>query len=291
MRSLLLVVLTIHITGTNGLAAHYFQSVSISKPREDARLQNGSRAAGTGFLFMPDAEKKEDLQVRVRLYRPIDGDFEVIREVNAEVGPGPRPSTWRYEFHLNLEKPVREGRHVLWVDCFDKSTRRAGLLASASAFVTVAGPTNHQPAAPAEEDRPADEQPIAPPDDRAREYKMICISNPTEGERHSTRANVLGTGYVFLPHVDRMEDIAVRARLYYPTNQGMAIVQEMQAPVTAGLFGQPATYQYTCDLKRNVPLKEGRHLLQVECLDVSEEEPRVLISARRFVPVVELHKK
>jgi hypothetical protein len=290
MRSLLLVVLTIHITSASGFAADYFQSVSISKPREEARLQNGSRAAGTGFLFMPEAEKKEDVQVRVRLYRPIDGDFEVIREVIAEVGPGHRPSTWRYEFHLNLEKPVREGKYLLWVDCFDESTRRAGLLASASAFVTVASPTNERPAAPAEEDHPADEQPIARPDDRAREYKLIRISNPTEGERHSTRANILGVGYVFLPHVDRMEDIAVRARLYYPTNQRMEIVQEMQAPVTAGLSGQPATYQYTCDLKRIVPLKEGIHLLQVECLDVSEEEPRVLISARRFVPVVELHK-
>jgi hypothetical protein len=285
MRTPLVLLLTLQITCADVCAEDYYQFARISQPQEEAELENGSQIAGAGYVFMPEAEKKEDFEVRVRLYRPIEGDFEVVREAIAVLGAGFRdePSTWQYKFSLNLEKPVPKGEYLLWVDCFDKSARRQGLLASASQFVTVAKTVTDRPVPPAGPDRPGEAR--GPNGNR-----LIRILNPAEGERYSSRANIAGIGFVFLPHVDRMDDVAVRARLYRPTNQRMELIQEVQVPVKAGLVGQPATYQYAYDLLRKVPMKEGKHLLQVECLDVSEEIPQVLVSARRFVPVVELQK-
>jgi hypothetical protein len=288
MRVLLLFVLAVCVAPGNLRAAVNFQFVRISQPPEDAELSNGSQIAGAGFVHMPEAEKKEDFEVRVRLYRPIAGDFEVIREVVAEIGPGFRDeaSTWQYKFNLNLERAVSEGKYLLWVDCFDKSVEEPKLLASASEFVTLAELAKKRPGAPAEADPPAEQRPFT---ERRREYRMVRIVAPEEGSRYSSTANISGVGYVFLSRGEVIDDFAMRVRLYRPAVGKLELIQEMQVPVAA-LEGMPLMVQYVYTLERKMALKAGKYLLKVDCLDVSEEEPPVLVSATRFLTVVELGK-
>jgi hypothetical protein len=116
---------------------------------------------------------------------------------------------------------------------------------------------------------------------------MVRIVDPEEGSRYSSTSNIAGVGYVFLPRVDLIEDFAMRVRLYRPAVGKLELVQEMQVPVAA-LEGMPLMLQYVYTLERKMALKAGKYLLKVDCLDVSEEEPPVVVSATRFLTVVEL---
>jgi hypothetical protein len=124
--------------GSAWAADYHF--VRIWHPLESDKYHIGSNIAGTGILFMPQANAKEDLSVRVRMYRPVEGDFEVFQEETTNAGiPFPaQPGTYQYAYDLQrkglLMKP---GKYVYRIDCFDVSDDKPKLLASSSVFLTA----------------------------------------------------------------------------------------------------------------------------------------------------------
>jgi hypothetical protein len=89
---------------------------------------------------MPDAEARDDLDVHVRLYRPVNGDLEVIQEVPAEIKAGPPGEPGLYSFACDLKPttPLKSGKYLVRVDCLNKRDSQPSLWASASEFLTIA---------------------------------------------------------------------------------------------------------------------------------------------------------
>jgi hypothetical protein len=83
-------------------------------------------------------DRREDLHLRARLYRPHDGEFEIAREVIGEITGGiPREKgSCQYKFKFNGEPPVKDGKYLLVVECADVRQAEPKWIGSASQLMT-----------------------------------------------------------------------------------------------------------------------------------------------------------
>ena len=240
--------------------------------------------AGMGILFMPQINGKEDLAVRVRMYRPVEGDFEVFQEETAEVGtPFPaQPGTYQYLLNLPRQVLLKPGKYLVRVDCFDISDDKPALLGSDSVFFTAveAKPKNADPQRPL---RPA---PIARRPTRGFDMHFARISEPIDIERRGAVVEKITVGgFVFLPDLEAKDDLIVRVRLYRPVDGELDVADEAIAKVDAGWPGHPGTYRFTCGLKPAQPVKPGKYLLRVDCLNKRDREPTLWATALEFLTI------
>ncbi len=115
---------------------------------------------------------------------------------------------------------------------------------------------------------------------------MLRIWSPNANDKFATTASMAGIGYAFVPRITRKEDIAFRARLYWATQRDLEVIDDVQVDAGFPLPGHLGTYQYGYTFQRKMAIKPGTYLLRIECLDVTDEPPKVLASASRFVSVV-----
>ena len=117
---------------------HHF--LRILEPREQDKYSvNMSNIGGMGYFCFPDKERRaEDLRIRIRIYRPVNGDFELCQEQDAEIGkPFPNePATLQYIINLKRKQPLKPGKYLYRADCFERTGKEEKLLASDSAFMT-----------------------------------------------------------------------------------------------------------------------------------------------------------
>lgn len=118
--------------------------VHIYGPREEDKFSNTiPNIAGMGLFYFFDPEwKPADLRIRIRIYRPIDDDFELFLEGDAEIGPPllNDPATLQFGINLKNNKAAKPGRYLYRVDCFDIRDEKEKLLASNAVFITFVDP-------------------------------------------------------------------------------------------------------------------------------------------------------
>ena len=134
--------------------------VRIFVPREDDKYAATiANVAGTGYFYFLDKEwRPAELRIRVRIYRPVNGDFELFQEQDGEIGaPFPdEPATLQFLFNVQSKKAPKPGKYLCRVDCFDKTGEEEKLLASNAVFVTfVEVRKNNEPGIEASKPRSA----------------------------------------------------------------------------------------------------------------------------------------
>jgi hypothetical protein len=98
-----------------------------------------AQICSSGFFYFFDPEwKPEDLRIRVRIYRPVEDDFELFVEQDAEIAGPLRndPATLQFLVNLKPKQAPKPGRYLCRADCFDKSGEEEKLLASNAVFIT-----------------------------------------------------------------------------------------------------------------------------------------------------------
>ena len=139
MRCLIATCLALHIGGACALGMdHNF--LRIHNPVENERYGLGANIAVNGYLLcLPVERKLEDVTVRVRLYRPVNGRFEIEQEASGEItAPLPdAPGTLQFHGDLKRNKRLQPGQYMVRVDCLQKSDEGSKLLASNCVFLTA----------------------------------------------------------------------------------------------------------------------------------------------------------
>lgn len=85
----------------------------ISQPMETDKYATTSNVASIGyFYFLDRARKPEDLRIRVQIYRPANGDFELFQEDDAEIGAplGRDPATLQFLNHGKAQESSQTGK-------------------------------------------------------------------------------------------------------------------------------------------------------------------------------------
>ena len=117
------------------------QFLRINVPPEPPLFGKNPAFAVSGGLLLPEGkDDSKNVEVRVRLYRPVNGKLVVEREGTAKIRPD-RTRKGLYLFVLNWGgkgKVCPPGQYIVRVDCLDKSVKGTPLVATSSVFITIA---------------------------------------------------------------------------------------------------------------------------------------------------------
>src|SRR5262249_7077656 len=138
MYRLLVFLAVVPACSTPAWAGDFYDFVSISHPQENDEFPKISDVAGSGYLYFSHLDRREDVQVRVRLYRPRDRDFEIVHELMGEITAGVPSDSCQYKFSFGGKQPIKDGKYLLVVECADVRQAAPKWIASALQFLTVA---------------------------------------------------------------------------------------------------------------------------------------------------------
>jgi acetyl esterase/lipase len=113
----------------------------IFNPLDQQRYFTGSNVAGVGYFYFFKEWQPDDLRIRVRLYRPVENNFELFQERDAQIGAplGGDLASLQYLGDLKPKEALVPGKYLYRVDCFDKTGTEEKLLATSSVFITFVG--------------------------------------------------------------------------------------------------------------------------------------------------------
>jgi hypothetical protein len=285
-RALAIVLLSSVFPGRAWAVDYHF--LRLWEPREPERWGLGANIAGSGVVFISQAVTKDELWVRTRMYRPVDGGFDLFQEETAEIGAPYRaqPGTHQFLFNLRRNVQLQPGKYLVVAECFDVADEKPRLLASESVFLTAVVVGANKAAANGQQLPPAREIPIPRRATRGFDMHFARISEPIDIERHAEAVETIGVrGFVFLPDLEAKEDLNVRVRLYRPVDGELDIAHEEIAKVDAGWPGHPGTYKFASDLKPTQPVKPGKYLVRVDCLNKRDSQPALWATASEFLTI------
>jgi hypothetical protein len=153
-------------------------------------------------------------------------------------------------------------------------------------FVTAVDLNGKNAAATENGRRAPPEHPVPRRVTRGFNLQFARISEPILAAwRGAAVEKIAVAGYVFTPDLEAKEDLNVRVRLYRPIDGDLDLAHEQIAKVDDGWPGEPGTYKFTCDLKSKTPVKPGKYLVRVDCLNRRDSQPWVWTSAAEFLTI------
>jgi hypothetical protein len=287
MNKPILVVTFLQICSAVACATDHYDFVRISQPEEFRIYATLSEIAGSGHLYVSGVDRREDLEIRVRLFRPRDDNFDLVVAIKGQITGGipSEKGTCRFTFDFKGEDPLNDGTYLLEVECADTSPRVPKRVGSASQFLRVGNPSPTDPTTALDNQPPARNQ-DEKQDDRIKDDKLIRIFVPQENVNYGSGANIAGMGYFYAPGVDP-GDIIVRIHFFQAHEGAFELIQSNDGEVNPHpLPESPGTCQFLLNLPRFAPRRPGRYLLRVDCLDVSAAETKLIATTSRFVTVV-----
>jgi hypothetical protein len=265
-----------------------YHFLRLGEPQEPERWGLGADIAGYGVVFIPQAVTKDELRVRLRMYRPVEGDFELFQEETGEIGTPYRaqPGTHQFLFNLRRKVQMQPGKYLVVAECFDISDEKPRLLTSDSVFLTAVVVGEKKNAPNDNQQRPPRDSPIPRRATRGFDMHFVRIAEPIAIARRGPSIEKIAVGgFLFLPDLEAKDDPDVRVRLYRPVDGDLDVVQEKAADIKAGPPGEPATYTFNCDLEPEKPLKPGKYLVRVDCLNKRDSRPSLWASASEFLTI------
>jgi hypothetical protein len=122
----------------------------------------------------------------------------------------------------------------------------------------------------------------------AVEHRFVRIFMPMEQDKYSADiANIPGDGYFYsLDKEWKPEDLRIRIRIYRPVRENFEVFQEQDAKVGGPLANEPATLQFSLDMKLKKHPAPGTYLYRVDCFDKTGKEEKLLASNAVFITFV-----